>query len=109
MKNSEIKVQAFPISKKLNVNQKVFYSGNKNKPKKEKEDIKINKDFTEMTILEKINYIINLPIFMEDTIVSITTSDGVINQTIVEREGDKVILKNGQKIKIDEIEDITLI
>jgi hypothetical protein len=46
---------------------------------------------------------------MEDTIVSITTSDGVINQTIVEREGDKVILKNGQKIKIDEIEDITLI
>ena len=53
LKNSEIKVQAFPISKKLNVNQKVFYSGNKNKPKKEKEDIKINKDFTEMTILEK--------------------------------------------------------
>ncbi|MFA5602836.1 MAG: CotO family spore coat protein [Bacilli bacterium] len=98
------------VNKKLDNLQTIYYS--KNNIVKEEKPTKNNKyktdDYEQMTVKEKINYLLNLPKYLPDFIVEIHTTDQIIYTEIEKQTKDKLITKSDTEIPIKDILDIKI-
>lgn len=89
------KVYANPINKIINNNLDVYYNDRTTKEAKKSVDItrKINEIFASTNHVYKSN-------------VRITSINGILETTIIGKSGKNLLSLNGEKISIDDIQDI---
>jgi len=98
------------VNKKLDNLQTIYYSKNKEIMKEEKTKNLESKtdDYDQMTVREKIDYLLNLPKYLPDFIVEIHTKDQIIYTEIERQTKEKLITKSNTEIPIKDILDIKI-
>jgi len=111
MDKQKPKIFANQITKPINNCQKIYYSKiagvKQDIPVKESNNNKIDK-FIRMDVNQKINALMNLPKYLYDIELVITTEDDVIETRIVGKNSSSLITIDNILIPIGEILDISV-